>query len=73
MPLAFTGIFQNTLAYFGIFQKKILADIYLVKSSRTNRIKTVKTLLYSCFDAPLIIHKGISELLKISSDLVSHQ
>ena len=42
MPLAFTGIFRNYPAYFGIFKKQFLTDTNLVKLSRIYRNKLLK-------------------------------
>ena len=44
MPLAFTGIFRNNPAYFGIFKKQFLTDTNLVQSSCIYRNKLLKLL-----------------------------
>ena len=42
MPLAFTGIFRNNPAYFGILKKQFLTDTNWVKLSKIYRNKLLK-------------------------------
>ena len=54
MPLAFTDIFLNNLAYFGIYKKQFLTDTNVVKLSRIYRNKLLKITSF-IFDALLTI------------------
>ena len=69
MPLAFTGIFRNNLAYSGIswhFRKNNSEDINLVKSSRIHRINC-KNITLIMFDAPLTIQHAYVQLGIVST------
>ena len=54
MPLAFTGIFRNIRAYFGIFNEQFFTDTNLVKLSIIYRNKLLK-ITSIIFDALLTI------------------
>ena len=72
MPLAFTGIFQNNLAYSSI-KKYILTGINLEELSRIYRIKQLKHYFNHVLFTFNMFNQELSQLLKLSSDLVSHQ